>query len=154
MAAKKVSQKVASQKVGADAPEVPKRARVSSSPWEVYLKALRVGMTERGAAAMAGVSKTTITRWVNDDPAKQAAEDEARETYLDSLRVEIEDAARTKERDAWKAAAWLLERRDPDRWKQRTASELTGKEGGPVQVATVVRFPVNELGGVSDDGDE
>ena len=86
---------------------------------------------------MAGVSRATITRWVQADEQRQLEEDAAREAYLDELRNEIDEAARTKDRDAWKAAAWLLERRDPDRWKQRTAAELTGARGGPVQVAAV-----------------
>lgn len=119
----------------------PKRARVTPTkavdPWDVYVRAIRSGATERAAAAMAGVSRATITRWVQADEQRQLEEDAAREAYLDELRNEIDEAARTKDRDAWKAAAWLLERRDPDRWKQRTASELTGARGGPVQVAAV-----------------
>ena len=34
---------------------------------------------------------------------------------------------------SWQAAAWLLERRYPDQFALRTRSELTGKDGGPIQ---------------------
>lgn len=34
----------------------------------------------------------------------------------------------------WRAAAWRLERRFPDRYGERSAVEITGAEGGPVEV--------------------
>lgn len=34
----------------------------------------------------------------------------------------------------WRAAAWWLERALPDRWKTANRTELTGADGGPVQV--------------------
>lgn len=117
---------------GSDGARVVPTKRVD--PWDIYLRALRNGSTERAAAAMAGVSRGTIARWIDADEGKQVEEEAARQEYLDSLRGEVDYAARTKERDAWKAAAWLLERRDPDQWKQRTSSELTGAAGGPMRV--------------------
>jgi hypothetical protein len=35
----------------------------------------------------------------------------------------------------WQAAAWKLERRNPGRWG-RVRHEITGKDGGPVEVKT------------------
>ena len=37
---------------------------------------------------------------------------------------------------AWLArTAWLIERRHPSRWGRRTSHELSGPEGGPIEVA-------------------
>lgn len=35
---------------------------------------------------------------------------------------------------SWQAAAWLEERKHPDRWGQRSRTEVTGVDGGPIQV--------------------
>jgi hypothetical protein len=39
---------------------------------------------------------------------------------------------RTAAQSDWRAATWMLERMDPDNFSRRT--EVTGKEGGPIQV--------------------
>ena len=46
---------------------------------------------------------------------------------------EIERSERTKKAmPSWQAAAWKLERRDPERWGRRRV-ELTGADGAPLQ---------------------
>lgn len=37
----------------------------------------------------------------------------------------------------WGAAAWLLERRFPERWGRRDQVEHTGRGGGPIEVRVV-----------------
>jgi hypothetical protein len=63
-----------------------------------------------------------------------AAENDAERELVDLIRSSVPDD--------WKAGAWLLERRHPRRWGRLDRSELTGANGGPVQVAAqVVEIP-------------
>jgi len=38
----------------------------------------------------------------------------------------------------WQAAAWWLERSHHERWGRREKQELTGTDGGPIQIQTEV----------------
>ena len=45
----------------------------------------------------------------------------------------------------WKACATFLERRFPDKWARRTAVELTGKGGGPLESASYYKPDLTKL---------
>jgi hypothetical protein len=93
---------------------IVRRARGSSlgkrSPENiaVILDAISQGATEKVAAALAGVSSKTITRWKQEDP-KFAMEIHARRAQKTAERIQQVERAAEKN---WNAAAWLLER-DP-----------------------------------------
>ena len=88
-------------------------------------EAIRLGATRELAAAAAGISASTLYRWLADDgdrylefsDALKAAEAEG---ALDALRC-IQAAAGSGK---WQAAAWLLERRHPNGYGRRQAVEL------------------------------
>ena len=95
---------------------------------KLVLEAVRRGQTYKLAAAYAGVSYSTLNRWRNigcsdDAPAKyrkfwkqlEQASGEAALRMIDH----IEKAAQSD----WKAATWILSRRHPDQWGQRTEPE-------------------------------
>ncbi|RKH77001.1 hypothetical protein D7X99_33115 [Corallococcus sp. AB032C] len=94
------------------------------------IDAIRAGNYMETAAAYAGISKDTFFRWLrkgaraksgiykdfHDAVEKALAESEVRDVML------IANAATTD----WKAAAWRLERKFPDRWgrKERLSADL------------------------------
>ena len=82
---------------------------------ERILEALSSGQTRRIAAACGGVSDDTLRRWIQTDPELSlrvsAAESQAEMALVTCIR----NAAGHD----WRAAAWLLERRDPANWSLR-----------------------------------
>lgn len=99
---------------------------------------VRMGNYVETAAAIAGISKDSIYRWLkkganaksgifrefSDAVKKAQAEAEARDVGL------IGRAAK----DQWQAAAWRLERKFPDRWGRKDRVEHTGRDGQPIQI--------------------
>lgn len=108
-------------------------------------EALRIGCTRDAAAAAGLISRTAMATWIrkgNDgiEPYAQfvqevqRAEDEAEQILL--LTIQAQASA------DWKAAAWILERRRPQQWARTQRTELTGANGGAVQMqAQVVEIP-------------
>ena len=93
---------------------------------ERILEALSSGQTRRVAAACGGVSDDTLRRWIQADPELSlrvsAAESQAEMALVTCIR----NAAGHD----WRAAAWLLERRDPANWslRQQLAVHATTQE--------------------------
>jgi transposase len=102
----------------------------------VILAALEQGHTRVAAAALAGIHKTTLYDWVAVDPALAEAMDLAEAKAEAGVAQALMMAAG---RD-WKAAiTWLEHRRRID-WKPATISqEVSGPDGGPIELADVRR---------------
>lgn len=91
------------------------------------------------AAAAAGVSKQTLYNWLH-----RGADGERRYVgFLDAVEraqseADLRDLKTIREaaqNGVWQAAAWRLERRHPEQWGRRRV-EMTGADGGPVDVET------------------
>jgi hypothetical protein len=102
---------------------------------------LRRGLTFKMACEGAGISQHTGHEWTRRGQLDldggrtattwarfAAATTRARSDCLASLVSTVRTAAVTD----WRAAAWMLERRDPDGWSRRT--EVSGPDGAPIQV--------------------
>lgn len=88
---------------------------------ERILEVLSSGQTRRVACACGGVSDDTLRRWVMADP-KLSLRVSAAESHAELALVAcIRNAA---DQD-WRAAAWLLERRDPANWSLRYLQHLS-----------------------------
>lgn len=122
----------------------------------MLLASIRAGNYVTVACRMAGIGERTFYDWrayaLNigkriDEAEEQGLEVELtdeeteyltwwKEVQLAEAEAEVRlvtqwaSAASTD----WRAARDLLARRHPDRWREQTATELTGKDGGPVQV--------------------
>lgn len=113
-------------------------------------KLIAQGVPIKHACSMAGIGESTFHRWC-DEGAKENASDELREFRESITRARVEKITKlleTIEKAStlasytsglldWKAAAWLLERTEPE-FRPNQKTELTGKDGGPVQVDSSV----------------
>lgn len=95
------------------------------NPWKLtdnvtatLLQLAEEGSTGADAAAMAGIDRHTLWRWLNEpNPSEQLAQfqtdwETARARGRDRL---VKLLHRHAEQD-WRAGAWVLERTDPDNW--------------------------------------
>lgn len=92
---------------------------------------IQMGTTNATACHLSRISEETYYTWIREHPefsdAVKEAEEKAEVVNLDYIRK-----ARDK---SWAAAAWLLERRFPERYSLVKRHELSGPGGRPVPVA-------------------
>jgi len=121
--------------------------RKSSLTPEVHariVESLRLGNYKETAAAEAGVSSRTLRRWYG----RGAKGEEPYAGFLaDSLAAEAEAESRDVKRladhgrDDWRAAAWRLERKHPDRWGLHLKVEIRQELEKIIDVAERVLEP-------------
>jgi hypothetical protein len=109
-----------------------RRPKRSPEREQAVLNALRVGNTRRASAEAAGVSHTLFYTWLEDG------------TFLDSVtKAEAEAELRFLGQVAKHAvtspmaAQWWLEKRRREDYGPKTAVELTGANGGPIETKSV-----------------
>lgn len=99
------------------------------------LDALRDGNSHNGAAAAGGIVPSTFYEWMNAHPDfSEAVHHAERECEL-ALVADLRKMAREDHRPL----QFMLERRFPETWgrRQEQKIEITGANGGPVQVIDV-----------------
>jgi len=115
---------------------------------EKLLQAVRGGNYLETAARYAGLSYSTLRRWIlkADDPDAPPEYGEFRDA-LEKARADAEVASLAKiqkaaSEGAWQASAWYLERSWPERWGRRDTNrvELVGDGGGPVKVVAGIEL--------------
>lgn len=112
-------------------------SKFSAELLDTICKGVRLGLSYERAAENAGVGRTILHRWmtaeasgdlrfggVTDALAKARAEGETR-LLARVIKAGEED---------WRAAAWILERRHPENYARMERREITGRDGGPVQM--------------------
>lgn len=97
------------------------------------------GNTAKTACHLVGIGTTTYYRWLRTADEPKARKEfrefkeaiEKAEAFAAAKRIEVI----TKAMDAgtWQAAAWWLERRQPDEWGLKRRHEISGPDGGPIQ---------------------
>lgn len=101
----------------------------------VIIKAIVSGLRPAQAARVAGIDPSTLDRWRNADAAF-AERLESAATEFESQN--LENVTRAGRR-SWKASAWSLERRFPDRYGNRL--NVAGADGGALTVRVVYEEP-------------
>lgn len=111
-----------------------------------FAELLEKGMYFEPTCALVGVSKVSAYDWLKrgraeleriaEDPRRSVLKDE--QVFVDFLNAceeatataegraleVIHDAAASKHDGEWRAAAWFLERRLPDRWRERKGHDV------------------------------
>ena len=120
-----------------------------------FLEALRETCNVTRAAEAAGVSRQTIYNWREKDPefeaqvkaakvkAVEALEDEAHRRAFEGIEEPIVSPRHgvigyTRVYSD-RLAEFLLKAHAPQKYRERTSLELTGKDGGPVQLDVAQR---------------
>jgi transposase len=106
------------------------------------LSALKSGNYRTVACQYAGISTATLHNWIKIAEGPDAPPEYVE--FLDALNkaeaqaevVDISIIRQAAHNGQWQAAAWIRERKNPERWGRRDVSklELTGADGGPVDV--------------------
>ena len=118
---------------------------------EVVCAFLADGHQVREACLLAGIGKTTMYRWISTGQADEAAGCETVYTaFAEAVTLaeaELEASCLAKIRAAaenprsWTAAAWLLERRFPDRFSLRNRIQVSGPDGEAITFKFVYEVP-------------
>ncbi len=120
-----------------------RKSKLDAGRRDKLLKAIRVGNDKKVACALAGISETTLYRWL-DLAQKKNARAELRE-FRESLEraeaeaevLKVSRIAQAADNGRWQAAAWWLERKHPERWGQQTKikAEVSGPNGEPISIS-------------------
>lgn len=102
------------------------------------VEAILAGNYQDAAARYAGIDPATYYRWMQKGDGADDAYGEFREAIENAkATAEVENVAIIKRaaRDGtWQAAAWWLERTRPQKFGRKERYEVTGAEGGSLQV--------------------
>lgn len=107
---------------------------------KVIVAAIRKGVSYKHAAALAGISETALKEW-------QALGRAGKEPYA-ALVLEIEQAqalgvlANLKNIEQagltdWRASAWVLERRFPEDYGNKSTLKVQGDQDAPLLIRTI-----------------
>lgn len=146
--------------------------KLNSEIQNKIVTAIRAGNYIETAAAYAGISKSTLYDWLRrGEREKQRVEKNPRYRIRKSEKpyVEFSDAvekalAEAEIRDVaiiakaaeehWQAAAWRLERKFPERWGRKDRHEITGRDGGPIEVEAAREKLASELLKLAEEEDK
>ena len=137
----------------ADTADTPKIGRPSAMTEQVVadiVNALAAGATVRAAAGAAGISERTYHSW--RERGEQEGADEAFLQFLQRTTRAREQGKvalvasirRSANEGDWRAAAWLLERLEPEAWAAKHVLEHSGLDGGPVPVDTPPELDISD----------
>ena len=97
------------------------------------LQGLREGKGRHKACKEAGIAYLTFLRWIDDKEkvsfvtqVKQA-EREGNQVTKETCEQAIMNAATNNDKPIWQAAAWLLERKFPEEYRNKQEHEHSGK---------------------------
>ena len=136
--------------------KIGRPSKLTPERMEQIVSVVRAGNYLEVAARYAGISTTTLYRWLQtaDDPDADDIYREFRDA-VESARAAAEirnvTLIQTAANDGtWQAAAWYLERTSWQRWGRRTM--VTGDAGEAIKVEVDHRQTLREMLGLTDAG--
>ena len=102
--------------------------KLTSEATEAICSALIRGASKEAAAAAASISLRTFNRWLSRAREEGAPEELTR--FADEVeeamnRAEIHLLEKIRQAEDWRASAWILSRRFPDRWSEKRSVEVS-----------------------------
>lgn len=99
---------------------------------------VRAGNYLETAASASGVSPSTLREWLRTGRRAGKGKlfdfaERVDKALAESEAMDVNKMLQHGQKD-WRALAWRLERRFPDRWREVSESRQTGKDGGPIEV--------------------
>ena len=105
---------------------------------------IKAGNFAQVAAVASGITEQTYYNWLTRGQADLASDDpETRGSvyarFFEAIKraeaeAEVKQLREMQRDDKWQRRAWWLERRFPKRWGQKQSLEVSGPDGGPVEV--------------------
>lgn len=121
---------------------------------------VRAGNYLETAAAACGLSVSTVRDWIRKGQRAGSGPlfDLARRIEVaqgESEALDVNKLLQHGQKD-WRALAWRLERRFPERWREVAESMHTGRDGGPIEIKSdVTRYTLAvPKNGILDDPDK
>lgn len=125
--------------------------KINDDIQKTIIDVIRAGNYLETAAAFAGIDVVTIRRWIKRGERElQRIEPkglkikQSEKVYVEFCMAIKKAMAEAEMRDVlvigsaakenWQAAAWRLERKYPDRWGRKDKHEITGKDGGAIEI--------------------
>ena len=140
-----------------------KVASIDSTKVQTLINALKAGAYIQTACVYAGVSESTVYRWLDrgrkeNERIENEEQPNAEEAPYLELWESIEKARAeatlrnlqviqtSAQNGSWQASAWFLERTMPALYARRAYNEVTGPNGGPLQVDLTVEELDQKIG--------
>lgn len=92
---------------------------------DIILQALEEGLSFAAAARAAGIAPTTLQDWRAQDEVLNHQCEQAIATWE---RAHVQNVSKAGHHGDWRASAWLLSRRFPDRWGERKPEQERSQE--------------------------
>lgn len=114
--------------------------KLTKARHDAIVKAIEQGNFAQVAAAANSITEQTYYNWLNRGQVDiEAGTSSIYARFFEAVKeaeaqAEIRQMAELQRDDKWQRRAWWLERRFPKRWGQKQSLEVSGPEGGPVEV--------------------
>jgi transposase-like protein len=128
---------------------MPRPTKLSPAVRARIVQAIRAGNYGEIACRSAGISPSTYYRWLARGEREQLGPyaEFAAAVRLAEAEAEVYAVATIRQAmpSDWRAALTYLERRHPGRWRRQTSTELTGRDGGPIETTHATRLDLSQL---------
>jgi hypothetical protein len=97
----------------------------------------------KASAGAVGVDPGTVHRWVSKgaapdaDPLYRDFRDQLQKAKAMAEAKMVKVITTAANQGQWTAAAWWLERTNPEEWGKRDRVEVTGADGGPIETRQI-----------------